>query len=274
MKQATLWALFLSFFVLSSAMATPPDENPEYLFEQGLKAYSDGNLEQAKEFYANAYTLEPNNPNLAYNLAVVFMAREEIGASIAMLRRAIHLSPTFSSARKALEKAFEKTSTQTASEKLTNYEVLRFYLLGRIPAMIFFFITAILFLFAGWTFIGWLGQRKRAKIDELENPVIPTSAIVLLSCLAISLFLTGFKVFDGFQTRGSIVEKNVELHSGPSSEHPKIAELFEGFDVIIKRRKDQWVQVQHPGGYSGWLDSSKLFEYSTDSSRIQFDEEK
>ena len=261
-------------FAGSAGFGTPPDENPEYQFSQGLKAFSDGDLAMAKSHYVKAYALEPANPNIAYNLGIVFLAQEKVGPSIAMLRRAIYLSPTFGSARKALDKAFEKTNTQTAAEALTNFEILRSYLLGRIPSAIFLFITALLFLFAGWNFIGWLGQRKRAKIDELDPPMISTTTILLVTALILSTVLSGFKLFDLTRTRAVVINSNVDLRSGPSSDHPRIAEIFEGFDVIIKREKDGWAQIEHPGGYSGWLQTSQIFNYSTNDSRFEFVEEK
>ncbi len=258
----TIFIIILSLSFLDKPWARSKEESPQFSFEKGLEQVSDQNYTDAIKFFDQALYLEPSNPDIAYNLGVAYLYEKQFGPAIAYLRYAIHLSPLFGSARNALEKAYELSNTQTASEDLTEFEVLREYLLGRWPRTVFIFLLCFSFLFSGWFLITWLGNRKKAKIDELEAPPFPPIAGALIAFFILTLVLAGLKFVDGASDRGSILPKEVDLRSGPSEDFPKIAQIFEGFDVIIKRKQKDWVQIVHPGGYSGWVPKNSLLEYS------------
>jgi len=60
-----------------------------------------------------------------------------------------------------------------------------------------------------------------------------------------------------------IVVKKTPALSAPAENAPTLFELHEGFEVVILELKDDWIQVNYPGGLTGWVPKTAVLPSAT-----------
>jgi hypothetical protein len=251
------------FFFLTLARA----EEINASYTAGLKSYQDSKFEQAKQDFVTALQEEPQNPFINYNLALTEWKLGHLGISLALLRRAQHVDPTFEDAFRAESSIREGLKVKDLPHQISLWETIRTQLLKNLSVNSLLGVLALVLAVTAYTGPKFLGARRRNTIEGTGIPPNPTAFVVSCILTLIVMVTTGLKFFDLTRNRGTIVVEKVEALSGPEAGASGLFELFEGLEVIVRRtyldsNNKEWVQVTYPGGMTGWVLAENLVSHS------------
>ena len=82
-------------------------------FNKGIAAFTQNNFSLAQDHFLQAKALQPNQPELLYNLAVTYKNLDDKQEAISLLKRVIEIKPTYSKAYHLLINLLKETN-QTA----------------------------------------------------------------------------------------------------------------------------------------------------------------
>jgi tetratricopeptide (TPR) repeat protein len=229
---------------ISTAAAQPADEN--VLFEQGNRAYAEGDYGAARESYEQLVKAGSRNPAVFLNLGHAdFRLGRDVPAAI-NYRRALALDPSNSAARSSLEHVLDKLGVPApglgAAEIVGQY--ISFDLLSLIGSMLFWLgtLTLVFALFS---------VKKRTGLAALGVfTALVGATLVALSWAGdsrIALAKTSIVVGDA-----------VDARSTPADNAQKLADLPLGTPVRVIAARDDWSLVRLPLGVDGWVRSSAL----------------
>lgn len=256
-----LFAVFASFPVARAAEPSSDaagEASFETLFRQGLASYQTKDYAKAKEFFSEALKKEPGNTAAMTNFALTSFQLNDRGSAIGWFRRVLTLEPDRTEARHGLKFALSKLEVKEIPHRIETYETLRQNVLWMATTRVFLALTALLLLAAGWMLLGWLGQRRRAHRAEEVAPPFSFSLGFLLTLALGGVILTSLKLYDETLPRGTVIGAKIEARSAPSEDAAALFDLYEGFEVVLREHKDQWVQVTYPGGLTGWIPQDRV----------------
>jgi len=79
---------FVAFSATSSALAAAPPLDAYIDNQQGIKAFKDGNFEEAKQRFGAAQARDPNSPELHFNQGVIQLQQGNTDAAAAEFQNA------------------------------------------------------------------------------------------------------------------------------------------------------------------------------------------
>lgn len=263
----SLCLFFASFSVAADERpdATAPLEKTpgfEILFKTGLESYQKKDYAQAKASFASALDAQPGNVAAAVNLALSYCQLGQAGPCLAYFRKALWWDPQSPDARQGFDYAWSKLEVKEIPHRLETYEVLRDRVLNRFHLDQFLAVTAACFFAAGWVTLSAVGRRRRALEDEMAPPAWPVSSPFLLTLTVLMIALSVMKIYDTSLPRGTILEEKVGVLSAPEATGVPLFDLYAGFEVILKNRQGDWIQVTYPGALSGWIPKSSVLRTS------------
>ncbi len=221
-------------------------------FSSGVKAYQDKDFVQAKTHFLESAKLSPTNADVYYNLGLSEFQLNQKGAAIGYWRRALDLKPTHSLAQDSIKFAATQMLRPIGNQNASLFEKLG-DLLKYISLHLLLFFT-LAFTFAGcWTWIKILGKRKVERREERDLTAFGIKAPALGFGAFLFLALSLAKYIDKHQIGATIVVPTVTLRSSPSDESANLMEVFEGQEVVVRKSRDNWIQVQVLGRSTGWL---------------------
>ena len=244
------------------ALANPQTElpaNAESTFVSGIGAYQKGEFETARDLFKEAASHQPDNEVIFYNWGLSEMHLENFGWSVALLRKALALSPSFKEAQKALEFVKDKLPNPVTEYNPEGLDAFRANVLNHAPWHLLLTLGLVFLLISGLCLIQYFGRRKQAFLQELPLPKLPIWGGLAASIFAFLLFCMGLKTFELFEVRATLVVDVSKLHTGPSIKDTVLFEVFAGQDLFLSKKHDDWLQVKIPGGVSGWLPAKDLF---------------
>ena len=256
--------VFLStlFFMTCTATiaVTAPDVN--MVLTKSLKHYHQGQYTQAKEGFQSLLESHPNNSVLLFNLGLTQYHLGSYGLAIGLWRKALHQNPYLIEATQAINFAQRQIQSPNQPSQTSWAERFRKWGLVYISLDICLFLTAIFGFFFLWFKIKYLILRNSALKKAHSPPTIPTNLVTLGFIWVFILLMTAFKTKDYFTPRATITAHKVTVRIGPSSETASLFEAFEGRDVVVKQAYNGWVQVDHLGGQTGWVQQKDIFHYA------------
>ncbi|MCB0357833.1 MAG: hypothetical protein KDD40_12540, partial [Bdellovibrionales bacterium] len=254
---------FFICFLFSSGLMANPDlakpVNPEQAFVKGINAYQQGEYAKASGFFKAAAVSEPHNEVVFYNWGLAEMNLENWGWSVALLRKALALSPSFKEARRALKYVTEKLPNPIANYSPEGLGAFRSQFLTKVSWHLLLLSCLLLLLFSGLTLIKYFGRRKKAFAEEEPLPAFPVLGSLSSILFIVLLFCLGLKSLDLFESHATLVVEMAQLHTGPSTDDTILFEVFAGQDLILAQKHKDWLQVRIPGGVTGWLPANVLF---------------
>ena len=238
--------IFLLALLLAAApaWAQPADENT--LFEQGNRAYAEGDYGAAREAYDQLVKAGSRNPAVFLNLGHAdFRLGRDVAAAI-NYRRALALEPGNSAARSSLEHVLGKLGVPApglgAAEVIGKY--ISFDLLALIGSMLFW-LGIILVVFAVFS------VKRRPGLAVLGVLIAIAGATLVAAAWAgdsrVALAKTSIVVGDA-----------VDARSTPADNAQKLADLPMGTPVRVIAARDDWSLVRLPVGVDGWVRSAAL----------------
>ena len=256
-----LLAGVLGFFCSSVTRGaqTETASSAETLFRTGVDAYQKKDLAKARTSFTQAINASGETTLLLYNLGMVENRQGMKGLALGLWRKALATSPNFTPAKSAVEWAQSKLERPEIPHEVEIWENFRKSALVPVALDHLVFLTAFSLLAGGWLLLRHLGRRRAARLDEKPMPGFPAAtAICLVAFLALGLWAIA-KAFDSQTVRGTIVDKKIEARSSPNNEATPLFELYEGLEIIVRSKKEGWVQVTYPGASTGWVPEKAVF---------------
>lgn len=247
----------------SYAVPNQQTDDPQTLYQMGLKAFQEQKLEDSKAYFSKAASLESNNKYILYNWGLTEHSLGNNGMAIAAWRRSLNIDPSFLPSKKALNYLKDLLPNDILNQSQTEWESFRSKFLNNFSANTLFSSFLLLMLTSGFLLIRFMAQRKFALINETSLPKSPIIALFLVGVLIINLSLAGAKLIDQLDQRATIIVKSVKVKVAPNKESNNIFELLEGYEVIVVKRTKDWSQVTYPGGLTGWVQNTSLFVTTT-----------
>jgi len=241
--------------------ATENKEEPSFqsLFQEGIKYYQEKKFTEAKGIFQKAIELNPKNVQVITNLGLTYFQTGEKGYALALMRKAHSLDPDFSTPISAIEFIQSQLTVKEIPHEINSWETLRAQFIQPFSQFSFVVLSALFLFAAGWTWIQFFSQRKKAAEEEKPYPQIPLLGIIYSVCFTILFALMLAKFYDHFQVRGTIVAEKTSVLSLPNEKAPTLFELYSGLEVLVLKKETDWLQVRYPGGMIGWIKNNDLF---------------
>jgi tetratricopeptide (TPR) repeat protein len=236
--------LLLLVLTVASVSAQPADEAA--VFEQGNRAYAEGDYGAAREAYEQLVKAGSRNAAVFLNLGHAdFRLGREVPAAI-NYRRALALEPGNTAARSSLEHVLSKLGVPApglgAAEIVGQY--ISFDLLVLLGSLLFW-AGILLFVFA--------------LFSAVRRPGLTVAGVLvaIVGATLVSLSWAGDSRIALAQT-SIVVADAVDARSTPADNAQKLADLPIGTPVRIIAARDDWSLVRLPVGIDGWVRSSAL----------------
>lgn len=248
---------FVLFIFLPSSLLAEQLQ-PAELFQQGTQAYVRKDYAKAVDLLEQALAQDKHNATIITNLALAQYNLGKIPVALGLLRKAIYLDPSLSTAKESLEFVVSQAPKTEVPRQIQNYESLRSQLLQPVPLYAYSLLSLLCFLAAGWTLLNFLGKRKKALEEQTSSPGFPVVGTLLGLAFIIFSGLLVLKLYDTRVLRGTIIEEKISLQTAPGENQLAILDLYGGMEVIIRSTQGDWSQVTYPGSLTGWVKNSSL----------------
>lgn len=238
------------------AVATETKDAQE-LFQSGVTSFQKNELDQAREHFTASLKISPSVDTL-YNLGLVEYQAKNEGLALGLWRKALVLEPTNEDVQHAIGFAERALPQQPMSRGGDLFESFHQKILAQIPLMSLIVVNLALIAFSGWILIRYFALRSRSIENEEPSPPIPYIGFIFVAGLFVSAVTLGAKAYDLTLTRATISDEKVEVKTSPDSQAATLFELFEGLEVIVRQSHEGWMQVNYPGGLSGWVPAKSV----------------
>lgn len=238
---------------------TPPQTAADY-FRNGLAAFQKNDFEAARTEFTNAVKLEPNNADVLYNLGLTEYKAKNEGLALGLWRKALVLDPGNDDVTHAIAYGENALPQKAVARGSDLFESFRKAFLIRNSLLGFLTINLVLFAFAGWILIRYFAARSRSLENEEPSPPVPYVGILFVFLFLIASALVAAKLYDLSIPRGTITAEKLEVKTSPDAASATLFELFEGFEVIVRQSSQDWLQINYPGGLSGWVPANAVFQ--------------
>lgn len=248
--------LYSLLFFFNSALAEEVKEKNQTEFLAAVELYQQEKYDDAAKILEELKLQAPQNESILYNLGLVYLKTDQLGSALAHFRRALYLSPQLDQAEIAANLVTSKLPQQSSSTD--TWENFRRYVLNQVSGSQALSVLALMIGLAGFLMIRYLGSRRQALENSTPLPTFPWAGTIFTLLTIVSLLLAIAKAYDNFNPRGTILVENTKVHSAPEKDSSALFEALEGFEVLLHKKSDDWVQVSLPGGLSGWIPQSAV----------------
>lgn len=242
------------------AHSQSPGQSAEVHFRNGLNAFQKSDYEAARTEFTNALKLEPSNVDVLYNLGLTEYKAKNEGLALGLWRKALAIEPGNDRVAHAISYGENALPQRAVARGSDLYESFRKAFLVGNSLLSLLAINLVLFAFAGWILIRYFAARSRAIENEEPSPSIPYVGIFFVLLFLMATALAGAKLYDLSIPRGTIVADKVEVKTSPDAASATLFELFEGLEVVVRQSSQDWIQINYPGGLSGWVPANSVFQ--------------
>lgn len=237
---------FISGLVLLfSLAASSPAATEAATFDEGLRAYAEGDYEAARRAYEQLVKEGSTDPSVFLNLGhAEYRAGRAVQAAI-NYRRALALDPANSAARSSLEHVQGELGLPAPGMDLPQVvgQYISFDLLVLLGSLLFWagLLLVVFALFSAGR------HRGLAAFGVL---------LALLGATAVAVSWRGDSRIALAQM--AMVTESTPALSAPSANSQKLTDLRQTDLVRIMASRDDWSLVKLPIGVEGWVKSDKL----------------
>ncbi len=239
-KKQYLLLFLLLFIIMPQCLAATETET---LFDQGNRAFSQGNYEQAIDFFEDIVENSGYSASLLYNLANSYVQNGQIGKAIVNYERAAILSPSDSDISGNLDKVRKESGLFQQEPE----GVDRLFSLFSINqwATLTLLILAIVTLFLIFAVKISFGKSLRIGVYS--------SSIILLA-------LTASGVFTKYQQLNPsiVTSSSAKILISPFESSTSVGAIQEGRRVYPVKTHGAYSYVTDAAGRKGWLMTSEI----------------
>ena len=244
-----LFLLNVLIGVMASSLALTQDEEPVLaIFQRGVQQFNEKKFEEAKESFLLAYQREPQNSTFSYNLALSFAETKKGPQALGYLRRTLELNPFSLEFRSAWNYYLKKFPPPEIPRRLSSWDLF-IDSLRPLPSLLIFFP-----LMGALIFFGFLVTRRiretKSDAEHQSSSVSLWASVILLAFLS---FFYAAKIYDLSLCRGTLLAENVSVKAAPEDGASEITQFPAGAELIIQEKQGDWLKVQYPGSFTGWV---------------------
>jgi tetratricopeptide (TPR) repeat protein len=237
---------YLLLFPFSLSFASPQDS-----FDQGNKAYAEGQYLQAAGAYESAATGGLQNWVVQYNLGNACYKAGSLGKAVAAYDRAFRLNPGNSDVVFNLNLALTKAGDPLLPGGALASLCWRIYYAVPLD-LLTLLVSALLIVLVSTCGLFFLGRRT-----------IPAeAAFALFAALALSGTWCGLRIEALQQKEAVIIVPAAEVRSGPNLSSPANFNIPEGRRVLLLDEQEPvsgWLEIGVPSeGLKGWIPDSSV----------------
>ncbi len=237
-----------------------PQENVTFqqLFEQGLASQQQKNWDAALETYQQALdkglstTSSTQLSAVYHNMSTIAYEKADFLKAFVWSKKAVSLDSGNQIAKESLSEFTKKFEPPMVARQISSYENLKVAL--RLTSVdVLSILALLLFFFTLWLmFKKLVTNKKNAEVPEYRK-TFPWLASFLGLATAILFAFTIILWKDQSTLRGFIIAANTAVQTAPGENKPVIFEAQPGLEVEILQSQDAYIQVRHPGAFSGWI---------------------
>jgi tetratricopeptide (TPR) repeat protein len=233
--------LFLAFCLSTNVFAASPAED----FAQALSLQQGSKNEEAIKLYEQVAQSGQTSPELYNNLGLAYLNQNNLGKAIVQFERALKLAPTHSDALHNLavaEQKVENLSTALpASGIASTWASIAGLLSPNLWALVAFLCAA------GIAFIIY-------KLDEAKKwGWVAACTLALFFVLALGHSQKN-RLYHS--PKAVLLTAKVGLRQQPNIQAQEIEFIHQGASGLIVERQADWLRLQLPNGFIGWLPAS------------------
>ena len=211
--------------------------------------YNQNQFHEAVEIYEQAIAGGMENGHLYYNLGNTYFRMGNSPKAILNYVKAQNLLPRDEDVETNLEYAIRQTVDQLDGRKPHFLESVLFWINDlnlREHRMALFWINLVF----------WVVMAVRLR---RQTPATQTARNILLAILVLALVSTGFRWHhETCQSIGVILPQQIDVHSGWNATSVVLVQLHQGTLVSISQEKENWYEIELPGGKKGWTLKSNI----------------
>jgi tetratricopeptide (TPR) repeat protein len=230
------------------------------LFQEGVKNFEAKNFDSALNSFEKALIIEPNNVTLLVNKALAHFELGQKYEALAHMIKAQKIDPDFQPASLGLEFLTQQIQIKAIPHQIELYEQIRNLLVINFNLYLILFFVLIFFSLLGAFCIRHYNQKRQAFLAGQDPEPVSNSTWISTSLFIVSSFWALFFVWDSQQSRGVIRQESITLRTAPDVNSPTILQLNGGLEVRLLHRQDNWIQIQYPGSFSGWVEKNSVLE--------------
>ncbi|HHO76625.1 MAG TPA: hypothetical protein ENN05_09385 [Deltaproteobacteria bacterium] len=243
---AILSVVFIAFSLAVIGLAQ--DHSAEEVFYRANQAYKQGDFTQAAQAYGQLIEMGYANGHLYYNLGNSFFRSGQEGKAILMYERAYLLMPR--DADLLFNMNYVKDQRVDALQEGQGVLASTFFWLNSLNLAEFYrvFVICNLLLFTALIL--------RLFMNPSWMPPLIITAAFVWSAVAGSVAMKWYQV--NFDDRAVVLEKEMDVLSGPQEGDTVLFRLHEGTIVYEERTEDQWVLIQLSADKRGWVRAESI----------------
>lgn len=252
MKQ-WIWILFLMVSV-GSAQVLPSFTNP---CDKGNVAYTNQEYQQALRDYDACLQQGVRSADLFYNRGNAHFRLDHLGPAIRDYKIALKLNPTHEDARANLAFAELKTQDRNPND-LQGEENPVLKGLWSLHHLFTLDHQLMILLVISWLCVvllavSWLVSKK------VTQTVLHVGLFVLVLISLPVALSAGLKAWQrGHQIEAVVLERAVDVMSGPGDQYQVLHEIHEGTVVEVQKLREDWMNVHLGDQISGFVKSEKM----------------
>jgi tetratricopeptide (TPR) repeat protein len=242
--------LFLILFLFTGVYA----QQPKQLFQKANQAYQNQNYQQAIELYQNILGQGYQATEIYYNLGNAYFRLNNLGQAILNYEKALKLNPNDPDIRYNLELAnlrvVDRLELPPRFFLFEWWDSLKTYFsltqLTRLVAVLFTLSIVLLVL---WLFI----RRYRLRRWLLTGAIIGGLLFIFWGYI---LILQS----EGYRNRHQaiVLTPTVTVMSAPDEASTDVFLLHEGVKISLDEQRESWVKISLPDGKSGWIKTQDI----------------
>ena len=214
-------------------------------FEEGLRAYAEGDYDAARRAYEKLVAAGSLDPAVFLNLGHADYRAGRVVPAAINYRRALALDPSNTAARSSLEHVLGELGVPAPGLGFAEIvgQYISFDLLVLLGSLLFWagLLLVVFVLFSA-------GRRRGLAFLGV--------LLALLGATAVAVSWAGDSRIA--LARTAIVTETTEALSAPSANSQKLADLAKTQVVRIIASRDDWSLVRLPVGVDGWVKTDKL----------------
>lgn len=239
------------------------------VFERANASYDAGDYDEAVSLYGELVEAGVENADLFYNLGNAYYKTGQVGRAILNYERARRLAPrgediaeNLSLARSLVrdrqfvdEAGWLHRAVMWPHDSLSTRET--FVLTSVWYGLLILALLGLVFRDTKWVSrvyapLSMLSPGRLLGLDKTQDFILAICTTFLLAAV------TGTSAYAKYReetqrARGVVVQEEVAVYSGPSTDSTLQFKVHEGTVVRVADERDRWAQVRLPGGLAGWV---------------------
>lgn len=244
-------------------------DEPEAVFARANAAYEDGDYDAAIETYGQLVAMGAEDRDLYYNLGNAYFKSGRLGYAVLYYERARQLAPRDEDIRSnlALTRSLLADRQFVNSPGLIrraimwphdNLSARESFVFASI-AYALLTLAVIAFVFRGTRLVGGIYSRlsvlspgRLFGLEMTQDMILGISVLAFILCLSGGSAVWKYRQ-ESARDVGVIVEPEIAVYSGPSSDATLQYRIHEGTRVMVESNRAGWLEIELPGELSGWI---------------------